>query len=79
MPHVTEHAPEVSTRSVNPYARESSREKLQQDRQTNRQIHRRVVQNHFSRRFEGCTSHIQSYLKIDFLHDAITVLPLTWK
>ena len=34
MPHVTEHTPKVSTRSVNPYARESLREKRQQDRRT---------------------------------------------
>jgi len=34
MPHVTEHTPKVSTRSVKPYACESSREKRQQDRQT---------------------------------------------
>jgi len=33
MLHVTEHSPEVSTRSVNPYAHESSRKKLQQDTQ----------------------------------------------
>jgi len=74
MPHVTEHTPKVSTRSVKPYACESSREKRQQDRQTARQTdrhtHRRIVQNHFSRRFEGCTSQIRSYLEVDFLHDA---------
>jgi len=61
MPHITERAPKVSTRSVYPYARESLRKKLQQDRQT----HRRVVQNHFSRRFEGSTSQIRSYVKLD--------------
>jgi len=42
----------------------------QTDGRTDRQTHRRVVQNHFSRRFEGCTSQIRSYLKLDFLHDA---------
>jgi len=31
---------------------------------------RRIVQNHFSRRFEGFTSQIRSYLVVDFLHDA---------
>jgi len=31
MPDIIKHAPEVSTRAVNPYARESSPEKLQQD------------------------------------------------
>jgi len=36
MPHMTEHAPKVSTRSVNPYARESSWKKLQQVRRTDR-------------------------------------------
>jgi len=78
--NVTEHTPKVSTRSVNPYARESSREKRQQDRRldrqtdgrTDRQTHRRIVQNHFSRRFEGYTSQIRSYLEVDFLHDANT-------
>jgi len=39
MPHITEHAPKVSTRSIYPYARESLREKLQQDGQTGRQTH----------------------------------------
>jgi len=79
MPHITEHAPKVSTRSVNPYARESLREKLQQDRQTaDRQIHthRRVVQNHFSRRFEYCTSQIRSNLKLHFLYDANTSIDM---
>jgi len=75
MPHVSEHTPKVSTRLVNPYARESSREKRQQDRQT----HRRIVQNHFSRRFEGCTSKIRSYLEVDFLHDANTSIDLEVK
>jgi len=74
MPHITEHAPKVSTRSVYPYARESLRKRIQQDRQTH--TRRRFVQNHFSRRFEGCTSQIQPYLKFDFLLDAN---PLTWK
>jgi len=72
MPHVTEHTPKVSTRSVKPYARESSREKRQQDRRSDRQTHRRIVQNRFSRRFVGCTSHIRSYLEVDFSHDAST-------
>jgi len=34
MPRMTKHALKVSTRSVNPYARESLREKRQQERQT---------------------------------------------
>jgi len=36
MPHMIEQAPEVSNRSVYPYARESLRKKLQQDRQKDR-------------------------------------------
>ena len=42
MPYVTEHTPKVSTRSVKPYACESSREKRQQDRQTARQTDRQT-------------------------------------
>jgi len=34
MPHVSEHAPKVSTRTVNPYACESLRKRIQQDRHT---------------------------------------------
>jgi len=91
MPYVTEHTPKVSTRSVKPYACESSRKKRQQDEQTarqtdgqtDRQTHRRIVENHFSRRFGGCTSQIRSYLEVDFLHDANTSIDmevtLTWK
>ena len=40
MPHVTEHTSKVSTRSVKPYACESSWEKRQQDRQTDSQTDR---------------------------------------
>ena len=95
MPHVTEHIPKVSTRSVKPYAYESSREKRQEDsrsdRETDRQTdgrtdgqtdthtHRRIVQNHFSRRFEGCTSQIRSYLEVDFFHDANTSIDMEVK
>jgi len=87
MPHVTKHTPKDSTRSVKPYACESSREKRQQDRrpdrqtdgQTHRQTHRRIVQNHFSRRFGGCTSQIRSYLEVDFLHDANTSIDMEVK
>ena len=39
MPRKTDHAPKVSTRSVYPYARESSREKRQQGREADRQTH----------------------------------------
>jgi len=74
MHHVTEHTPRVSTRWVNPYACESLQEKRQKDRQTDRQTtdrrtdrrltdgqtHWRIAQNHFSRRFEGCSSQIRS-------------------
>jgi len=89
MPHVTEHAPKVSTRSLYSYARESLRKRLHQDRHTDshtdrqterqtdwnthtqrdRQTHRRVVQKHFPRRFEGGTAQIRSYLELFFLHD----------
>jgi len=65
MPYITEHIPKVSSRSVDPYARESSRQK----RQTGGQTDTRIGQNHFSRRFDGCISQIRSYLKLDFLHD----------
>jgi len=76
MPHVTEHTPKVSTRSVKPYACESSREKRQQDRRSDRQTDRRIVQNHFSRRFEGSTSQIRSFLEVDVLHDANTSIDM---
>ena len=89
MPHRTKHTPKVSTRSVKPYACESSREKRQQDRRPDRQTdrqtdththtHRRIVQNHFSRRFGGCTSQIRSYLEVDFLHDANTSIDMEVK
>ena len=46
------------------------------DRHTDRQTHRRIVQNHFSRRFGGCTSQIWSYLEVDFLHDANTSIDM---
>jgi len=59
MPHITQHTTKVLTgftRSVNPYARESPRKRQQQDRQTlthtQTLTHRRIVQNHFSQRFE---------------------------
>ena len=51
----------------------------QTDGQTDRQTHRRIVQNHFSRRFGGCTSQIQSYLEVDFLHDANTSIDMEVK
>jgi len=70
MPYIIEHTPKVSTRSINPYACESSREKRQQDGRTERQTHRRIVQNQFPRRFEGCAFQIRSYLEVVFLHDA---------
>jgi len=63
--HIPEHIPKVSSRSVHPYARESSRQK----RQTGGQTVTRICQNHFSRRFDGCISQIRPYLKLDFLHD----------
>jgi len=73
MPYIAEHAPKVSTRSVYPYARETLRKRIQQDRHTNTHTHRRVVQNHLSRRFEGCTFQTRSYLKHDLLYFLIYV------
>ena len=49
------------------------------DGQTDRQTHRRIVENHFSRRFMGCTSQIRSYLVVDFLHDANTSIDMEVK
>ena len=46
------------------------------DSKTDRQTHRRIVQNHFSRRFGGCTSQIRSYLEVDFWHDANTSIDM---
>jgi len=86
MPDVTEHAPEVSTRSVTPVrARGESDSKTdgrtggRTDKQLDRQTHRQVVQNHFSRRFECCTSQIRSYLEVVFLHDANTSINMEVK
>jgi len=81
MPHVTEHTPKVSTRLVNPYARESSQEKRQQvrwsDRRTDRQTDTQTdCPKPLSRRFEGCTSQIRSYLEVDVLHDANTSIDM---
>jgi len=36
------------------------------DSRTDTHTHGRIVQNHFSLRFEGCTSQIRSYLEVDF-------------
>jgi len=49
------------------------------DSKTDRQTHRRIVQNHFSGRFGGCTSQIRSYLEVDFLHDANTSIDMEVK
>ena len=38
-----------------------------------RQTDRRIVQNHFSRRFGDSITKIRSYLEVDFLHDANTM------
>ena len=87
MPHVTEHTPKVSTRSVKPYACESSREKRQQDREQDRQTDR-----HTHTHTDGLskttfldvlgvvrTSQIRSYLEVDFLHDANTSIDMEVK
>jgi len=50
----------------------------QTDRHTHTQ-HRRIVQNHSSRRFGGCTSQIRSYLEVDFSHDANTSIDMEVK
>jgi len=85
MPHTTEHTPKVLTRSVNNYARESSRKRQQHDRHTHTHRHtptqRRFVQNLFSRRCEGCTyrtSQMRSYRELDFLHHANTSMGVRW-
>jgi len=49
------------------------------DSKTDRQTHRRIVQNHFSRRFGGCTTQIRFYLEVDFLHDANTSIDMEVK
>ena len=67
MPHITEHAPKVLTRPANPYAREGSPQKRQQDGQTDR----RIVQNHFFDVLnKACSSQIRPYREFDFLLDA---------
>jgi len=76
MPHVTEHAPKVSTRSVNPYARESSREKLQQDRHTHTHSDGLSKTTFLDVLKVIGPSQIRSYLKLDFLHDAITSIDM---
>ena len=45
----------------------------------NRQADRRIVQNHFFRRFQDCTSQIRSHLEVDFLHDANTSIDMEVK
>jgi len=67
MLHLTEDVPKVSTRSVNPYARESSPKKLQQDRNI----------DGLSKTTSPNVSMIVypksgPYLKLDFLPDANT-------
>ena len=44
------------------------------DSKTDTHTHRRIVQNHFSRRFEGCTSQIRSISESIFC----TMLTLPW-
>ena len=49
---------------------------------TDRQIDRHTqtgCPKPFSRRFEGCTSQIPSYLKLDFSHDAKTSIDMEVK
>jgi len=77
MPCITEHTPKVPTRSVNLYARESSPKKPQQDRRTDRQTHGRIVQKHFSRRFDGCTysTYPKSGLTSNSIFCTMPILP----
>jgi len=56
--------------------RASGKSDSKTDSKTDRQTHRRIVQNHFSRRFGGCTSQIRAYLEVDFLHDANTSIDM---
>ena len=81
MPHVTEHTSKISTRSVKPYACESSREKRQQDRQTARQTDTQTdcAKPLFSTFWGLYTSQIRSYLEVDFLHDANTSIDMEVK
>jgi len=80
MLHVTEHTPKVSIRSINPSpVRARGKSDRKTDGRTERQTHRRIVQNQFSRRFEGFTSQIRPYLKVDFLHDANTSINMEVK
>jgi len=79
MPYVTKHTPKVSTRSVKPYACESSREKWQQDRQQDRQTETQTdCPKPLFSTFWGLyiTSQIRSYLEVDFLHDANTSIDM---
>jgi len=65
MPYISEHAPKVSTLSVNPYARESSPQKLQQDGQTQMDCPKPLFSTEV-------VSQTRSHLYVDFLHDANT-------
>jgi len=79
MPNITKHALKVLTRLLYSSARESLWERLHQDRQTDGHTDKRVVHNHFSQRFEGCTSQSRSYLELNFLHDDNTSIDMEVK
>jgi len=80
MPHITEHAPKVSSRLVYPYARKSLRKKLQQDRQTDSHTDGLSLTNFLDAlKVLLGTSQIRSYLKHDFLHDANTSIDMELK
>jgi len=72
MPHITEHTPKVLTRSVNPYARESSRKRQEQDRQTDSHTDGLSKTTFLDVWMVVRTSQIRSYLELDFLHHANT-------
>jgi len=71
MPHVTEHTPKVSTRSVKPYACESSRES---DSKTDR--HTDGLSKTTFLDVLRVVPQIRSYLEVDFLHDANTSIDM---
>jgi len=84
MPHITEHAPKVSTRLVYTCARESLRKRIQQDRQTARQIDTHTHTDGLSKTIfldvlKVVHPKVRSYLKLDFLHDANTSIDMELK
>jgi len=77
MSYVTEHTPRVSTRSVKPYARESSREKRKQDRRTDG--HTDGLSKTTFLDVLRVVNTQSGYLEVDFLHDANTSIDIEVK